>query len=699
MSSATDIIDLLFAPIVLRSLLVVGVFSLALCTSFRGRSPLEVGKQCVRNYILPVILPTIIARAWLYFVNRAVPEPYLDEFFHIPQAQVYCKGRYFEWDDKITTPPGLYILSIVWARVLGYEDCSPETLRRFNVFVIECTAILAAACRGAVETHGSTGRGVSNYAIHTAINIGLFPVLFFFSGLYYTDVLSTCVVLLAYRNHLGRISSSAKRSCLLNDLYTVLLGVLALFMRQTNVFWVVVYMGGLEAIQAIRDIKLDTAEAPASTAVLDQIKFYAWRYSLGDIHDPSLNKAWPDDLVLCVLSIGIAAISNPLTILRRVYPHITTMTLFAVFVAWNGGVVLGDKSNHIATIHLAQMLYIWPLFAFFSAPLFIPQALRILQPLQVLVTHPSSTSVQARSTLNNKSTSTVLAETKKPFDALLNLGPVLSLPVILACVLVALAIVHFNTIIHPFTLADNRHYMFYIFRYTILRGSMVRLALAPAYVFCAYLSWTALSGRVPPWVRGADPAGPLALQKEYFISTPIRRPDTDGAKADRAAITTTTTAQLKKGRATTESKPQGSNVSPADLSTARPPPASTVLMFIATTALSLVTAPLVEPRYFILPWVFWRLLVPAWPGPSGPPAKKATTTTRETPGSSAGFLASVGAVVCAAQRRVDLRLALETAWFLLINAATMYIFLTRPFFWRAEDGSLLDGGNVQRFMW
>lgn len=31
-----------------------------------------------------------------------------DEIFHIPQAQKYCQGKFFEWDGKITTPPGLY---------------------------------------------------------------------------------------------------------------------------------------------------------------------------------------------------------------------------------------------------------------------------------------------------------------------------------------------------------------------------------------------------------------------------------------------------------------------------------------------------------------------------------------------------------------------------------------------------------------
>lgn len=65
------------------------------------------------------------ASIWLNLVNSFVPDPYLvrtnvrppgkrpetnmnqDEFFHIPQAQVYCKNKFTDWDDKITTPPGL----------------------------------------------------------------------------------------------------------------------------------------------------------------------------------------------------------------------------------------------------------------------------------------------------------------------------------------------------------------------------------------------------------------------------------------------------------------------------------------------------------------------------------------------------------------------------------------------------------------
>ena len=48
---------------------------------------------------------------------------------------------------------------------------------------------------------------------------------------------------------------------------------------------------------------------------------------------------------------------------------------------------------------------------------------------------------------------------------------------------------------------------------------------------------------------------------------------------------------------------------------------------------------------------------------------------------------------------LDPRLVLETLWFVAINLGTMYMFLFKPFYWRNSDGELLDGGNVQRFMW
>ncbi|KAI4602563.1 glucosyltransferase [Pestalotiopsis sp. 9143b] len=600
MSTLNENIDLFLTPTVLRTTLGAIILSLALCADVWTRQPgvsrWQLSQRLVWSYAAPLIVPTLLGLVWLNMVNVFVPKPYMDEIFHIPQAQVYCEGKYTQWDDKITTPPGF----IIWARVSGHQDCSADTLRRFNVFATALTAAVATACRSTIEG-SSLKKGISSiYSIHTGINIALFPVLFFFSGLYYTDVMSTCVVLVAYLNHLSRSKQGRAGGSLANDFYTILLGVLALFMRQTNVFWVVVYMGGLEAVQTIREL-LVSRESPVLDSWVKQVKFFVYRSSIGAVHDVPLEDAWPEDLVLCLVSISIAAVFNIGPILRRVYPHVVVVGLFAGFVAWNGGVVLGDKSNHVATLHLAQMLYIWPLFAFFSAPLFLPQALHLVSKSQKYMTSPSTAAPSKSS-----------GQAKRSSQPELNyLGTFLSVVTLAGSTVVAALIVHFNTIIHPFTLADNRHYMFYVFRYSVMRGPVIRLLLAPIYIFCSILVWTSL----------------------YRL------------------------------------KPQSSSKSPAPrvVSAATGVPTSEVLILLVTITLNLMTAPLVEPRYFILPWIFWRLSVP-----------------RRTSQRRGGW---------------DWSLALETLWFLAVNAVLMYIFLAKPYIWKTADGQVLDGGNVQRFMW
>ena len=48
---------------------------------------------------------------------HALPvEPYMDEIFHVPQAQRYCGGDWSYWNPMITTLPGLYISAIPVAK-------------------------------------------------------------------------------------------------------------------------------------------------------------------------------------------------------------------------------------------------------------------------------------------------------------------------------------------------------------------------------------------------------------------------------------------------------------------------------------------------------------------------------------------------------------------------------------------------------
>jgi len=169
-----------------------------------------------------------------------------------------------------------------------------------NIIGITLIQTMACLCRNVLEQNqnpkSKSGqrilRGkVSLYSYHTGLNVALFPVLFFFSGLYYTDVVSTLVVLLAYYNHLKRISQDEPSHW--SAATTILLGLLALLMRQTNVFWII-YMAGLEVVHAMKTIKVPGAKPRVFNSLRDVLEFYSWRYSMGDIHDPSIAGAYQD---------------------------------------------------------------------------------------------------------------------------------------------------------------------------------------------------------------------------------------------------------------------------------------------------------------------------------------------------------------------------------------------------------------------
>ncbi|CAK7206892.1 glucosyltransferase [Sporothrix eucalyptigena] len=689
----------------------------------------------------------MFAKAWLARVLSIVPEPYLDEFFHIPQAQKYCARQWYDWDDKITTPPGLYLVSVametMWSGVAN--GCHIWALRGANTVAIMLVAVTASSCRAALEQQNNRNRVTSKagyegllslYAFHSGLNVALFPVLFFFSALYYTDVYSTLAVLLAYRLHLFRVSVSASEPLpVWSDLLAVLLGFVSLAMRQTNIFWVVVYLGGLEIVQATKAVRQQPANRAALLEAKDErfdsisgmLRLYFWRYSLGDIHDPALATSWPDDWLLSLLSVAVAAVSNPLVMVRRAWPYAAVLGGFAQFVVWNGGVVLGDKANHVATIHAAQLLYLWPLLAFFSAPLFVTHGVHYLSVAWAIVTGGKKD--EAKDEKDASVPAPLLTEAAFPDGEDTKNGPKLLrllhvvavnkayYPVYLVVVFDAmLAVVYFNTLIHPFTLADNRHYMFYVFRYTIRRSVMIRYALVPIYALTGWACWRIL------WVGFGSGGKNAQVEAGEYISSPFasgqtpfleeaeddKKEDENGASStalednkkqarqrkDKASSKKTKKGKKAKAEEEVEVVPVVEDAGPqavflgfldededgAATASRTGPTTTTALLWLLATSLSLVTAPLVEPRYFILPWVFWRLLVPAAKAPS------------DVPKSQRSFVTSV-------LDKVDTRLFLETAWFVAINVATMYVFLFQPFVWRGPDGDLLDGGRLQRFMW
>ncbi|KAJ1550014.1 glucosyltransferase, partial [Cladochytrium tenue] len=132
-------------------------------------------------------------------VAAVVKDPYMDEVFHVPQAVRYCHGDFASpYDPKLTTPPGLYLLTAPLLAALsamtGQDLCTTAWLRLANGGVfLPCTMLVVAALAEAVH-----GRQNAAAAVQTAVAVALFPVSFFFHFLYYTDSGSTCLVLLAH---------------------------------------------------------------------------------------------------------------------------------------------------------------------------------------------------------------------------------------------------------------------------------------------------------------------------------------------------------------------------------------------------------------------------------------------------------------------------------------------------------------------
>jgi alpha-1,2-glucosyltransferase len=340
------------------------------------------------------------------------------------------------------------------------------------------------------------------------------------------------------------------------------------------------------------------------------------------------------------------------------------------------------------------MLYIWPLFTFFSGPLLLP----VVSPFLDIVRNAYSINFNHRGTIprdphepagsssrlpshyrrDPKKRPSAKGESTTPpgpdsssfslqaVDALVR-SKLYYIPYFLSTLLASFLIVHYNTIIHPFTLADNRHYMFYVFRYTIRRPGNVRYYLIPAYTFCRLSCWACLSGSTLRLIDSQDQPAPVRFWSRPFADAPATARAGEQHAEEQAAARPPPML------------PHVGMLDSPDSGSALAPPTSAAALWLLATALSLVTAPLVEPRYFILPWVFWRLLVPA---------NRRLSTEPLLP----GWLRRLAG-------KVDLRLVLETAWFVAVNLGTMYIFVTRPFVWRSEGGEVLDGGRVQRFMW
>lgn len=345
-----------------------------------------------------------------------LPQPYMDEKFHVPQAQRYCEGDFWYWDGKITTFPGLYIVAAApncILRAIGWSariPCLVQDLRLANGVLFGAVLCPIATIELSRRLHPSTPLWRLSL---NAIALNTFPVHFFACDLYYTDagalgLALACVCILAAPAGRGRrrwLSAAAAAA--------------AIGFRQTNAVWAGFGLGlGVLLRFGPKGRATNNKGKPTATAA--------------------------EETVACLKLVW----ARRGEVLAEFWPTLAVLASFVLFVLRNGGVVVGDRDAHKPKLHLAQVCY-------FGAVTFAAR-------LPAVAASWTSGRPRRRA---GRAAMAVLT-------------------------LLCAACAAWSSLAHPYLLADNRHYTFYVWRKWLGRGLANRLTLAPVYAACLLWAWT-----------------------------------------------------------------------------------------------------------------------------------------------------------------------------------------------------------------
>jgi alpha-1,2-glucosyltransferase len=286
------------------------------------------------------------------------------------------------------------------------------------------------------SSSSSSSQRVQLGAAAVALVVGLLPTQLFFAFLFYTDVPSLFFVLLTELLLLRRSTYAAAAA-----------GAAATGMRQTNAVWVTFLTG----TAILRDVLPQPAAAAAAGATASKANGAGSRQGSEELQNAGRQQQQQQG----------SGVASPLAELRKLLCNawdrrvalmqaycllLALPVAFVAFVVWNGGITLGDKEAHAPTLHLMQPLYL-ALFCLASAgPL-------LLQPA-------------------------VLRHAR----GVLSAAPVLCMLSMLCAGAAAAHCVQRYSLVHPYLLADNRHYTFYLWRRLFARSELLRLAAVPGYV-------------------------------------------------------------------------------------------------------------------------------------------------------------------------------------------------------------------------
>lgn len=371
-----------------------------------------------------------------FLVNDEVPQPYMDEIFHVDQARSYCVGNFsyvstsfqvlhhshvvlnyvfHQWNKKITTPPGLYLTTLGFLKpfselyAFGEEAADlicPTTMLRFiNIIFGVANAYLIFL----INWHQYKSIRSHSVLVVSSIAIALFPCLYFFNFLFYTDSGSVFFVLLMYFHHLNH-----------QEWLAAVFGLMSLLFRQTNIVWVFF----IAAKQAITIIQI----------------------SLPKMKKKSNQK---QSIIVTFLSLVVVCGGYALVGLA-----------FLMFLVANRGIVLGDKAAHQATLNIPQLFYFFGFCAFFGIPWFssyltIKDFVKFVKNNRLLI---------------------VMLTTATGF------------------------LLKTMATVHPYLLADNRHYTFYVWRKILDPSNIYSLYTLPfIFVYAGFAFFNAMPHKDTLW--------------------------------------------------------------------------------------------------------------------------------------------------------------------------------------------------------
>lgn len=387
-------------------------------------------KPSTRYYIL--LLTTVSA----YFVVSKIifdkvnetSEIVVDELFHIPQGINLCEGNFSYWDPKITTLPGLHLTSALF--VGYYFPCNTYNLRFVNLVASCLNLLLFASILKFI--YGSYNESKLKIVLQ-ALSLTLLPPLYFFSHVYYTDTLSLLFLL-----SFSRLSFGNKKKCIF------VFGVLSVLMRQTNIVWITMVLGHKLLDILIRSSRV-FGNHYLTTSMISKYSMIA-----NDIDSSKLKRYYNLSDVVIALRYHLSTFFKnafkfvPLSDLYVIIQQMSILLSFAIFLYVNGSIVIGDKKAHEATIHVPQLFYFLLFYGVFGLSYVLAKFISTLKLI-----------------FSNK------------------------VNVILLSIIFAI-IVHYNTIVHPYLLADNRHYTFYIWNRWFGKYDFAVYATIPIYIFLLF---------------------------------------------------------------------------------------------------------------------------------------------------------------------------------------------------------------------